>query len=488
MCSICWGEMSEALCEELRNFHCPKDPLNFNKLQAAVCEILQKNQMEFSCLPLVNSLKVQMLECQGMIFQRSRTESKSEPIDHEAERILEALGLMKFYPQKLTYDDVITLGTDVHYDVDKEPASLSELPWYFMKRVIGLDSETRENCHLVNFLENESEDDDSDDEEVKSISAVHPLDLIYTIFLCADDFLRQELVDKMAKCQYAVPFILPSAESLGGTLVLHWGLKNMTRTFCKNNNLVNKALVDAEAPLVACLNIGQETSWKSKLLNKMLSPQQETFWHQGLKGGNCKQRISQGMVEVAWYLPGRHGNNKYQYPVTFVNVRQDVTDSKLFCQRLANSSAVTCLFVEDVSEDLKMFLKQATSLENILVLILHQKEKEKHLKEKSKQLQLEFNLGKHQVIRKAAVDANFDAVYQLLKKAVEHMIELGSHFGSLSTFVMHAADTEGIKVDDKKCYIGQMAADSILKDVDYHNNQTPGSAEVRILSCQSDLT
>ena len=481
-------QMSESLCQELKVFCRPKDPVSINKLQATVYELLRNNGIEFSLLPLVNSLKVQMFGCRGEVFQRSNTEAHDESINHETKLILEALGLMKYYPQKLTYNDVITLGTDVYHDVDKEPASLPELPWYFMKRVIGLDSETRESCHLVHFLENESDDDDSGDEEENTFSAVHPLDLIYTIFLCADDFLRQELADKMAKCQYAVPFILPSVESSGENLVLHWGLKSMTRTFYKNNNLVNRTLVDAEAPLVACLNIGKETSWKSKLLNKMLSPQQETFWHQGLKGGNSEQRISQGMVEVAWYLPGRHGNNKYQYPVTFVNVRQNATDSKPLCQRLSNSSAVTCVFVEDIGDDLKMFLKQTTSLENVLVVILHQKEKEKDVKEKSKQLQLEFNLGKHQVIRKAAIDANFDAVYQLLKKGVEYMITLASHFGSLSTFVMHAEDTEGMKVDDKKCYIGQMAADSILKDVDYYNHQTPGSAKDRILSCQSDLT
>ena len=481
-------QMSESLCQELKVFCRTKDPVSINKLQVTVYEILQKNGIGFSLLSLVSSLKVQMLGCRGEVIQRSKTEAHDEPINHETKLILEALGLMKYYPQKLTYDDVITLGTDVYHDVDKEPASLPELPWYFMKRVIGLDSETRENCHLVHFHGNESDDDDSDHDEEKTFSAVHPLDLIYTMFLCADDFLRQELADKMTKCQYAVPFILPSVESPGDNLVLHWGLKSMARTFYNNNSLVNKALVDAEAPLVTCLNIGKETSWKSKLLNKMLSPQQETFWHQGLKGGNCEQRVSQGMVEVAWYLPGRHGNNKYQYPVTFVNVRQNATDSKPLCQRISNSSAVTCLFVKDIGDELKMFLKQTTSLENLLVVILHQKEKENDVKEKSKKLQLEFNLGKHQVIRKAAVDANFDAVYQLLKKAIEHMIMLASHFGSLSTFVMHAEDTEGIKIDDKKCYIGRMAADSILKDVDYYNNQAPGSAKDRILSCQSDLT
>ena len=275
-------QLSESLCQELKVFCRSKDPVNINKLQVTVYELLRNNGIEFSLLPLVNSLKVQMFGCRGEVIQRSNTEAREESMNHETKSILESLGLMKYYPQKLTYGDVITLGTDVYQDVDKEPASLPELPWYFMKRVIGLDSETRENCHLVHFLENESDDDDSDDEQGNILSAVHPLDLIYIIFLCADDFLRQELADKMAKCQYAVPFILPSVESLGENLVLHWGLKSMARTFYKNNHLINRTLVDAEAPLVACLNIGKETSWKSKLLNKMLSPQQETFWHQGL--------------------------------------------------------------------------------------------------------------------------------------------------------------------------------------------------------------
>ena len=101
----------------------------------------------------------------------------------------------------------------------------------------------------------------------------------------------------MARCQYAVPFILPSPQQEkpeSKNLILHWGLKSITRNFYHNGSVVNQTLVDVEAPLVVCMSIGEETSWKSRLLNKMLSPQQETFWHQGLKGGSCKQRISQG--------------------------------------------------------------------------------------------------------------------------------------------------------------------------------------------------
>ena len=79
--------------------------------------------------------------------------------------------------------------------------------------------------------------------------------------------------------------------------------------------------MDMEAPLVTCFSVVEEPSWKSRLLNKMLSPQQETFWHQGLKGGHCKQKISQGIVEVAWYLPGGRGGETFSHPVAFANIR-----------------------------------------------------------------------------------------------------------------------------------------------------------------------
>ena len=121
-----------------------------------------------------------------------------------------------------------------------KPTTLPDLPWYFMKHIIALDSETRENCHVPRNLHDYSgSSSDTDDETVVDI---HPLDLVYIIFLCADDFLRQELADKMAKCQYAVPFILPPEEYRNiksKNLILHWALKTITRNFYFNENAVN---------------------------------------------------------------------------------------------------------------------------------------------------------------------------------------------------------------------------------------------------------
>ena len=165
----------------------------------------------------------------------------------------------------------------------KQSLGLINLPWYFMKNIIGFDSRAKA-------------------EDQHSNTRLHPLDLICIIFLCADDFLRQELVNKMSLCQYAIPFILPAPEKEfedQKSTVLHGALRGITRTFNHNEKIETCTMVDLKAPLVSCVSFGKEIGWKSKLLNKMLSAQQDTFWQQELKGGNLEQTISQGMVELA---------------------------------------------------------------------------------------------------------------------------------------------------------------------------------------------
>ena len=62
--------------------------------------------------------------------------------------ILDKLGLSSYFPQKLKYEDVITLTEDVLHGTDRKPKTLSDLPWYFMKQIIGIDSSVRENCYV----------------------------------------------------------------------------------------------------------------------------------------------------------------------------------------------------------------------------------------------------------------------------------------------------------------------------------------------------
>ena len=214
------------------------------------------------------------------------------------------------------------------------------------------------------------------------VNSVHPLDLIYVIFLCADDFLRQELTDKMSKCQYAVPFILPSAEQKESmNTVLHWGLQTISRTYCEEKGpVMTKNLLHVSCPLVSFLRININTTWKSKLLNKMLSPQQDTFWHEGLEGGDRIQKVSQGMVEVSWYLPAGRGNDEFKTPETFANLRGDAQRYHTVTESLIKSSTTSCIFTDKIDKEVFSFLGKyfgRKHLKKVILVILYSPTDEK---------------------------------------------------------------------------------------------------------------
>ena len=214
----------------------------------------------------------------------------------------------------------------------------------------------------------------------------------------------------------------------------------------------------------------------------MLSPQQETFWHQGLKGGDCKQIASKGMMEVAWYLPGRHGDNCFDSPVTFLNVRQRIEDCTTY-SRVCDFASAICVFTEAINDELLSYLQNQSSLNRVILVILHRKDEEKKLRQQIKDIQATFGLEKYQVIRKSAEDVHFNAVKERLKASIDSMVKVNAMEISLSEVVTQS----NMELDDKRCYQGHMAAQSILRDIDRLNSQKPGSAKAEILPCQSDL-
>ena len=446
-------------------------------------------------------------------------------VDGEMKKLLDDLGLSRYYPQKLSYDDVITLTPEVLDNKDKDLTNLTDLPWYFMRHIIGLDSNVRENCHITDINQSftdsvwpesginnpnngdkgSSSDDDLDGDEysldsgsdyenqeyseMKNEIDVHPLDLIHAIFLCADDFLRQELADKMLKCQYAVPLILPTTVQKGTVsnhLVLHWGLSSIRRSFHYRGAAENKAMVNLEAPLVACLSIGDETSWKSRLLNKMLSPQQETFWHRGLKGGDCKQKVSQGIVEVGWYLPGGHRDDTFTHPVTFANMRGDAKQNDKIGNKLLASASVICLFAEDFSRsDMKTFLRENKEIyEKTVLVILYRKEREKAIRSKCEQFKKKFKIP---IICRSSEDDSFSSVYEQLISAIRRIAQKNKRTFTVSSFAKKVSADGSFAVDDRLCSSGRKAAENILHDIDEINEIKSGSAKSEILPCQSDV-
>ena len=472
----------------------------------------------------------------NLIFSRklSSSQIKEENVEvkEAVQSLLEDLGLTEYYPQKLGYGDVIKLTEDALKDVNEKPSTLTELPWYFMRRLIGLNSTIRERGSVVGQKKGKkrkrnktkakvekkrrlseveddeitfSWDDDSTDEEVEDKKArtqhspekkitgnvtnsVHPLDLIYIIFLCADDFLRQELADKMSKCQYAVPFILPSPAENGDqsqNTVLHWGLQAISRTYSEEKGpVVTKNLVNISCPLVSFLSLNTNTTWTSRLINKMLSPQQDTFWHEGLEGGKCPQKVSQGLVEVSWYLPAGQGNDEFKTPVTFANLRGDAHMHPIVTENLTKSSTTTCIFTDRITKEVVTFLETYFGrkyLKKIVLVVLFNPAEEKLHSKNCEKLKMKLKLKDFQVINCPLEDSSFHMTYNSLKTSLQTAIEETT---SLSKFIAEVKSNGCMKVDDKACSEGYMAAQGILSDIEAINSDDVKS---KILPCQSDI-
>ena len=259
------------------------------------------------------------------------------------------------------------------------------------------------------------------------------------------------------------------------------------RSFYHEGQDTTKPLVDMKTPLVTFMNLGEETSWKSRLLNKMLSSQQETFWHQELKGGDKRQKISKGLVEVAWFLPGREGDNKFPFPVTFSNLRGNAAHADVVCEQLFKSSSVICLFVEDIDAEVQEFFSKRSFLEGIVIILLHSKRETDTMKEKVKKLKKKFTLREDQIIRRTADGRNFDNVFEKIKKSIDNNISAFQKIFSLRELAAELSKVESMKTDDTRCHFGQLAAQTILRDIDEYNSKKKERARAKVLPFQSDL-
>ena len=494
---------------------------NFDQIQLLkdVTLMLARNHKEKLKLKQ-NSLLIYFNSIFSRKFKESENQMEGKKLElrEDVRSLLEDLGLTEYYPQKIAYDDVIKITEDALTDVHRKPSTLPELPWYFMRRLIGLNSMIREKDigkksqnnerptkaengkrgDEVSFDWSSDSDEEIEDQQPKQQyvddneitpkgNSVHPLDLIYVIFLCADDFLRQQLADKMSKCQYAVPFILPPAEEgeLKNT-VLNWGLQAICRTYCEESSpIVTDTLIDVCCPLVSCLSLNTNTSWESRLLNKMLSPQQDTFWHEGLEGGERIHKVSQGMVEVSWYLPAGRGNDEFKTPVTFSNLRGDAYQHPAVVERLIKSSTTTCIFANEINKQILGFFERYVAkagLARLIFILLYNPDQEKKFVTKCRKLKKQLKLDDYQVILSSLKESNFYIAYNNLKSSLEISFEKNADRTSLSKLIDNAKLTDCFQIDSTEYYNGQKAAKELLQNIE------GDSIKSKVLPCQSNIT
>ena len=142
------------LCEKLAKVFKGNDIFDLSELQAAIADCMDKELSKIDLKALIQSLKTQHQFAEPQLKTPEKDSGfQTGNLDRPVEKLLESLELIKYYPQKLTYNDVTKLTAELLEDTENQLTSLPELPWFFIKHIIGLDSGTREKCHIANIDE-----------------------------------------------------------------------------------------------------------------------------------------------------------------------------------------------------------------------------------------------------------------------------------------------------------------------------------------------
>ncbi|XP_005755114.1 uncharacterized protein LOC102203434 [Pundamilia nyererei] len=186
----------------------------------------------------------------------------------------------------------------------------------------------------------------------------NPLDIITALFLCSDGFVQQEMALKMSMCQFSVPLLLPNCDTNQCTLML-WAMRDIVKKYraqslSESKGFIEDRIVLSELPMISFVRLGECSSSKSEILNKLLSNSQQyhdTFVHRNMECGDSPRAISNGLTEITWYLPGGNTNiDIFSQPVAVANLRGDIASFETQYSFLCQTSVAVFVFFGDLDE------------------------------------------------------------------------------------------------------------------------------------------
>ncbi|KAK2718383.1 hypothetical protein QYM36_005630 [Artemia franciscana] len=198
----------------------------------------------------------------------------------------------------------------------------------------------------------------------KSNMEHNSMDLIYCILLIADDFLRQEIVSRMAVLQYSVPFCIKDPS--GRYFLLNWSLLNISKRW---KTLNGKSFIESDVHtggFVYCsfIRIGDLSYSKSKAINKLFPKGNEPF--QSYEEDDVSRSFTSGSLEISWLLPVR--DEKFE-PLAIVNMRGDAKKNQDLAQYAAKHSNILCIFVGDTTVEIQQLLLRLVRNHSRVVVI-----------------------------------------------------------------------------------------------------------------------
>ncbi|XP_078736056.1 interferon-induced very large GTPase 1-like [Lampetra fluviatilis] len=229
--------------------------------------------------------------------------------------IMKKLTLDKFYPKKISTNYVLRIT-----GCDEYPKSLEEISQHFLRNIMRANPRARN----TEYGEWRMEDADPGDDDL-----INPLDMITAVFLCADSFLQQVLMQKMSQCQFALPLLLPDSGKGNITFML-WALRQIVKNWKlqKKASSMEESLVSIQMPFISFIRIGECSVSKSKLLNSILSNEKHDFFvHREKECDDIPRKCSDGLVEMAMFCPcGKSNIDVFETEFSILNLRGDARD------------------------------------------------------------------------------------------------------------------------------------------------------------------
>ncbi|XP_005752042.1 up-regulator of cell proliferation-like [Pundamilia nyererei] len=420
---------------------------------------------------------------------------KDETKVKHLESLLEEMGLKQNYREKLSLSTILEIDKRTITD---EPAKCkSDLPWYFLKKIMMFNVTAR-NVKCTSVPESNSDDQSvSEKFSLKHLvsssnkdSMVNPLDIITALFLCSDGFLQQEMALKMSMCQFSVPLLLPSCDTGQCTLML-WAMRDIVKKYrpqslSQSKGFIEERIVLSELPMVSFVRLGECSLSKSKFLNELLSNSQQyhdTFVHHNMECGDSPRQISNGLTEITWYLPcGNTNIDIFSQPVAVANLRGDIASFETQYSFLCQTSAAVFVFFDHLdSESESVFNLLKSQNHKAQIFLVGNYESKRLNLDVLEKVVLKLGLTENIIIKtKQKNEADF---VKDLRETVRNVVEKSELKMKIKKMV-DAAHELGILVDENapECQTAKKNAKTITEEIQdihkYKEDQLPRQGQI----------
>ena len=283
-------------------------------------------------------------------------------------------------------------------------------------------------------------------------------DLVQKAVSICDDFLLQDVYDKMSSCQLAVPIVSLREKKL---LFHLWATRAIKKKWVKcvpdqEGQVHDQFITNQQMGTISFCRMGNINVSKSKLANLLLSsvqgwPDHSYFLYRDI---DSKSYLNRGCIESCWYCPVGKQKEHLKDIHCIYNLRGDTRENKSQFQFLLDvSSTVVVLMNSELQKNEIELLKSTDS--SIILINLSQDNKPKTMGNKVFLFALNMN---HKELS--------ETVLKHIPICSQKLLNIEEH--------AKCAFSLGMEIDEKNesCQLGKKAADEFVKKLKLYDTDS----------------